>query len=62
LDGSPFRCYNKINGIEVNGIDLICWDSNHHITDFKVMLRPLKAVNLDHQQMAAALQQHSDGA
>jgi hypothetical protein len=46
----------EVDGIQVNGIDLIKWDDNDQIIDFKVMLRPLKAVNLIHQKMAAALQ------
>ena len=44
-----------IDGIHVNGIDMIKWDANGQIVDFKVMLRPLKAVNLIHQKMAAML-------
>lgn len=46
----------EIDGIQVNGVDLIKWNDNDQIVDFKVMLRPLKAVNLIHQKMAAALQ------
>jgi len=46
----------EIDGIEVNGVDLIRWQDDGRIVDFKVMLRPLKAVNLIHQKMAAMLQ------
>jgi hypothetical protein len=46
----------EIDGIEVNGVDLIRWDEAGRITDFKVMIRPLKAINLIHQKMAAVLQ------
>jgi hypothetical protein len=45
-----------IDGILVNGVDLIRWNDEGKVTDFKVMLRPLKAVNLIHQKMAALLQ------
>lgn len=45
-----------IDGIEVNGVDMIRWNDAGRIDDFKVMLRPLKAVNLIHQRMAAMLQ------
>jgi hypothetical protein len=45
-----------IDGIVVNGIDLIRWNAAGRVEDFKVMLRPLKAVNLVHQRMAEALQ------
>lgn len=46
----------EIDGIDVNGVDMIAWDAEGRITDFKVMLRPLKAINLIHQKMAAMLQ------
>lgn len=45
-----------IDGIEVNGVDMIRWDDAGRIVEFKVMLRPLKAVNLIHQKMGAMLQ------
>ena len=44
-----------IDGLSVNGVDMIRWDDAGRIVDFKVMLRPLKAVNLIHQKMAAML-------
>jgi hypothetical protein len=46
----------EIDGISVNGVDMIKWDADGKITDFKVMIRPLKAINLIHQKMAAMLQ------
>ncbi len=45
----------EIDGIEVNGVDMIRWDDEGRIVDFKVMLRPLKAINLIHEKMAAML-------
>ncbi len=45
-----------IDGIAVNGVDMISWNDEGTITDFKVMVRPLKAINLIHQKMAAMLQ------
>ncbi|MDX1303579.1 nuclear transport factor 2 family protein [Photobacterium sp.] len=45
----------EIDGIVVNGVDMIRWDDSGKIIDFKVMLRPLKAINLIHQLMAARL-------
>jgi hypothetical protein len=45
-----------IDGIEVNGVDMIRWNDAGRIVDFKVMLRPLKAINLIHQKMGAMLQ------
>jgi SnoaL-like domain len=46
----------KLDGITVNGVDMIKWNDARKITEFKVMLRPLKAVNLIHQKMAQMLQ------
>ena len=46
----------EIDGISVNGVDMISWDEDGRIVDFKVMLRPLKAINLIHQKMGAMLQ------
>jgi hypothetical protein len=46
----------EIDGIQVNGVDMIRWNDAGRIVDFKVMIRPLKAVNLIHQKMAAMLQ------
>ena len=46
----------EIEGISVNGVDMIQWDDAGKIVDFKVMIRPLKAINLIHQKMAALLQ------
>lgn len=49
-----FRC--EIDGIVVNGVDLIRWNDAGRIVDFTVMVRPLKAVNLLHAQMRAMLE------
>lgn len=46
----------QIEGIHVNGIDMITWNADGKITAFKVMVRPLKAIQLIHQQMAAMLE------
>lgn len=45
----------EIDGVLVNGVDLIRWNDAGQIVEFKVMLRPLKAINLIHQRMAAML-------
>jgi len=46
----------EIDGISVNGVDMIKWNDAGRIVEFKVMLRPLKAVNLIHEKMGAMLQ------
>ena len=45
----------EVEGLQVNGVDIIRWDGEGRIVDFKVMIRPLKAINLVHQHMAALL-------
>lgn len=45
-----------LDGLEVNGIDLIRWNDAGQITDFKVMVRPLKAIHAVHQKMGEMLQ------
>ena len=52
----------EIEGISVNGIDMIKCNDAGQIVEFKVMLRPLKAVNLIHQKMAAMLAQVTPSA
>jgi hypothetical protein len=49
-----FEC--EIAGIRINGVDIITWNADGQISHFKVMVRPLKAINLLHQLMAAELQ------
>ncbi|MBL8656399.1 MAG: nuclear transport factor 2 family protein [Altererythrobacter sp.] len=46
----------EMDGIHVNGVDLIRFDEDGMIADFKVMVRPLKAVNKVWEQMAAQLE------
>lgn len=46
----------EMDGIKVNGIDLIRFDADGLIVDFKVMVRPLKAVNKVWEQMAVMLE------
>jgi hypothetical protein len=43
-------------GITINGVDMIEWNAAGQITRFKVMVRPLKAVNKLHELMARMLQ------
>lgn len=46
----------ELDGILVNGVDMIKWNDEGKIVEFKVMVRPLKAINLIHQKMAAMLE------
>ena len=47
---------NELDGIHVNGIDLIAFDDAGMIKDFKVMVRPMKAMNKLWELMAAQLE------
>lgn len=55
-DGSAVLEFaTEIDGIRINGVDMIWWNAAGQITRFKVMVRPLKAINLLHQKMGAML-------
>jgi hypothetical protein len=45
----------ELDGKYVNGVDIITCNDEGKIVEFKVMIRPLQAVNLMHQKMAAML-------
>ncbi len=49
----------EVDGLTINGVDLIRWDDAGRIVDFKVMVRPLKAIHLLHQKMGEMLQRLS---
>ena len=52
-----FTCV--LDGIQVNGVDIIRFDEAGKIADFKVMIRPIKAVNKVWEMMAAQLEKAS---
>lgn len=54
-DSAILEFETRIDGIQINGIDMIWWNKAGKITRFKVMVRPLKAINLLHQMMGAQL-------
>ena len=45
----------ELNGIFVNGVDMIRFNEHGQIIDFKVMVRPLKGLNIIHQAMGQML-------
>lgn len=47
---------SECEGILIDGVDIISWNDAGRITDFKVMVRPLKAVNKLHELMGRMLQ------
>ncbi len=54
--GAVLEFENEIEGIRINGVDIITFsDDGSLITHFKVMVRPLKAINLLHRLMGEQL-------
>jgi ketosteroid isomerase-like protein len=45
----------ELDGVKINGVDMIWWNAEGRITRFKVMVRPLKAINTVHALMGAKL-------
>ena len=45
----------ELDGIHINGVDIITFDADGMIKDFKVMVRPLKAINKVWEMMGAQL-------
>lgn len=45
----------ELDGIHINGVDIISWNGDGLIADFKVMVRPLKAINMLWEKMAGEL-------
>ena len=50
-----FEC--EVEGISINGIDMIHWNDEGKITSFKVMIRPLKGLQAVIPRMAELLGQ-----
>lgn len=51
----------EVDGIEIDGIDMITWDDEERIIEFKVMVRPLQAINLLHELMRRMLEAAQGG-
>ena len=47
---------SEIDGKYLNGVDIITCDALGKIVEFKVMIRPLQAINATHKAMAAMLE------
>ena len=58
-DSAVLEFQNVIDGITVNGIDMIRWNTEGQIVHFKVMVRPLKAVQMVHAMMGRMLAEAS---
>ncbi len=58
-NGAVLEFEREIDGIRINGVDIITFDADGRITHFKVMVRPLKAINLLHRLMGEELVRQS---
>lgn len=60
-NGAVLEFENEVEGIKINGVDIITFsDDGRQITHFKVMVRPLKAINLLHRLMGEQLMKLSN--
>lgn len=55
-DGAVLEFVTEVDGIHIDGVDMITWNDDGKISEFKVMIRPLKAVNKVHEAMKNMLQ------
>ncbi|HCE38415.1 MAG: hypothetical protein CL543_05570 [Alcanivorax sp.] len=55
-DNAMLEFSTNLDGIHLNGVDIIHCDADGRIDDFKVMVRPLKGVNKIHEMMGAMLE------
>ena len=53
--GAVLEFENEIEGIKINGVDIITFSADDRIVHFKVMVRPLKGMNLLHRLMGEQL-------
>lgn len=51
----------ELEGVHINGVDIIRFDGRGMIVDFKVMIRPLKGVNKVWEMMASELERQEAG-
>lgn len=54
-DQAVLEFQSELDGIQINGVDIIRWNADGKIADFKVMVRPLKAINKVWEKMAEML-------
>ena len=53
---------STVEGITINGVDMITWNEAGYISHFKVMVRPLKGMNKLHELMGRMLQKMASPA
>ncbi len=60
-DNALLEFVTELDGIQINGVDIITFDEDGMIADFKVMVRPLKAINKVWEMMGAQLERTKAG-
>lgn len=55
-NGAVLEFESEIDGITINGVDLIQWNDDGKIVEFKVLVRPLKGMQKIHEKMQAMLE------
>lgn len=45
----------EVDGLAINGVDIVAWDADDRITSFKVMARPIKGLMKLIERMGAVL-------
>jgi hypothetical protein len=61
-DTAVLEFETTVEGKYVNGVDIIRCDDDGKIVEFRVMIRPLQAVNAVHRQMAAMIEAMQSGS
>jgi hypothetical protein len=56
-NGAVLEFESVIDGIRINGVDIITFAEDGRIIHFKAMVRPLKAINMLHRLMGEQLMQ-----
>ncbi|MDT5090897.1 MAG: hypothetical protein QOH60_260 [Mycobacterium sp.] len=54
-DSAVLEFVTDLDGVQVNGVDMIQWNDDGKIVEFKVMLRPFKAMQTVMAKMAELL-------
>ncbi|WP_040339497.1 nuclear transport factor 2 family protein [Candidatus Blastococcus massiliensis] len=54
-DTAVLEFETSVDGTYVNGVDIIRCDDGGRIVEFRVMIRPLRAINAVHEQMGRLL-------
>lgn len=55
-NGAVLEFETEIEGILVNGVDMITFNDEGKISEFRVMVRPLKGLNKIHEKMGQMLE------